>query len=193
MFLNGTYKRHNRGEIIGSGQGSHTAACLTLRFRHAQALFRPVIGERDAEILKEQKRLVPVSRQTVHKTANRSFGKPSSLSGLTDRKRILSGGLFEKGVIARPERQYGFGRQSGRAGANSLIAGVSHLPQKRAHILRPVLFGVAFMDALQLPQDMGVANGVGKVVELPVSSQTVADNNALIFPIARIPSSPRFF
>ena len=122
MFLNGTYKRHNRGEIIGSGQGSHTAAHLTLHFRHAQALFRPVIGERDAEILKEQKRLIPMSRQTVNETANRSSGKPAALSGLTDRKRILSGGLFENGDIARPERPDGFRRQSGRVGANSLIS-----------------------------------------------------------------------
>ena len=52
VLFNGTDERHNRGEIIGSGQGSHTAAHLALHFCHAEALFGAVIGERDAEIRK---------------------------------------------------------------------------------------------------------------------------------------------
>ena len=88
-FFNGTDKGHYRGEIIGSGYGSHTAACLTLCFRRAQALFGAVIGEGNAEILKEKKRLVPMSRQTANETADVSSFDSSALSGLADRNRIL--------------------------------------------------------------------------------------------------------
>ena len=137
VFFNGTDKGHYCGEIIGSGYGSHTAAHLTLHFRHAETLFGAVIGEGDAEILKEKKRLVPMSRQTVNETADISSFDSSALSGLADRNRILCGCLFENGVIACPERPDGFRRQSGRVGADSLVTGVSHLPQKGAHIFGP--------------------------------------------------------
>ena len=75
---------------------------------------------------RNKKCLAPVSRQAVNETADFPPFDSSALSGLTGRNRILSGGLFEKGVIARPERPDGFRRPSLRSCLLRFMADVNH-------------------------------------------------------------------